>query len=106
MDDLIEFLLDLVLEGSIELSPNKKVPKPIGYVLTSIVGLFFIAVLFLIFFCAVMILEESVFAGILILGIGLFILIGGIKKVHKAYFEKKKKEREEKERNSDIPIKF
>ena len=105
MNDLIEFLLEIVLDGSIELSSNKKVPNWIRYPLTIIISLFFLAVLFLIFYCGIIVLEESVLFGILLFLLGVFLLIGGIKKIHE-YSLKNDKSREEKEKNSDTPIKF
>ena len=74
MNDLIEFLLEIVLEGAIELSSNKKVPNWIRYPLTIIISLFFLAVLFLIFYCGIIVLEENVLFGILLFLLGVFLL--------------------------------
>ena len=65
----------------------------------------FLAVLFLIFYCGIIVLEENVLFGILLFLLGVFLLIGGIKKIHE-YSLKNDKSREEKEKNSDTPIKF
>lgn len=105
MDDLIEFLLEIVLEGSIELSSNKKVPNWIRYPLIFIISLLFLAVLGVIFFGGFTALEDNVLFGIIMFALGIFILIGGVIKVRRIYNERNK-ERENKEKNSDQAIKF
>ena len=105
MDELIELLVEIVLEGSVELISNKKVPIWIRYPLIVFLTIFFLLVLFLILYCILIVLEENVFIGIIIFLIGLFIIIAGIKKVKSIHYSYKK-ELEEKEKNTDIPIKF
>ena len=46
MDDVIEFILELILEGTIEISSNKKVPKWIRYPLIALIVLIFAIVTF------------------------------------------------------------
>ena len=45
MKFIIELILDLLLEGSIEASKSEKVPKPIRYILIVLISLFFLAVI-------------------------------------------------------------
>lgn len=79
MDDLIEIILELIFEGSIGVLQNKKVPKWIR----SIIALFFVSILIGIIVLGVMILKKSVFGGIIIIGVGVFLLIGIIIKIRK-----------------------
>ena len=79
MDDLIEILLELILEGSSELLQNKKVPKWIRI----IIALIFIGFLIGIISLGVMLLNKSILGGIIIIGVGVFLLIGIIIKIRK-----------------------
>ena len=79
MDDLIEILLELVLEGSHELLKNEKVPKWIRY----IIALVFISIIIGIIVIGIILINESIIGGIIIISIGLFLLIGIIIKIRK-----------------------
>ena len=79
MDDLIEILLELVLEGSHELLKSKKVPIWIRY----IIALIFISIIIGVIVLGVILLKESIIGGIIIIGVGLFLLIGIIIKIRK-----------------------
>ena len=50
MDLLIEIILELILEGSIEISSNKKVPKWIRYPLIFIITALFLTIIIGILF--------------------------------------------------------
>jgi len=88
MEYVFEFILDLALEGSIEVSKNQKIPKYIRYPLIMIISLFFIAVIGLVFLAGILSFKESVFLGILFILIGLFMLIMSIIKFRKTYLIK------------------
>lgn len=79
MDDLIEILLELVLEGSYELLKSKKIPKWIRY----IIALFFVSMILVLVVIGMLLLKESVIFGIIIMCFGLFLLIGIIIKIRK-----------------------
>lgn len=79
MDDLIELLIELVLDGSHELLKSKKVPKWIRY----IIGLIFISIPIGAIVFGIMLLKESIIGGIIIIGVGLFMLIGITIKISK-----------------------
>lgn len=91
MEYLFEFILELVLEGSIELSKSNKTPKYIRYPLIIIISLFFIAVIGLIFFVGILSLKENILLGILFILIGLFMFIMSVIKFRKAYIIKTNK---------------
>ena len=93
MEYLLEFILELIFEGSIEISKSSKTPKYIRYPLIVIISLFFISVIGLIFLVGILSLKESVLLGILFISIGIFMFIMGIIKFKKIYLIKKKKYR-------------
>lgn len=92
MEYLFEFILELVFEGSVEASKNPKVPKWIRYSLITIIILFFIGVIGIIFFTGILMLKENVLIGILFNLLGLLMLIIGIVKFRKVYLLKSNKE--------------
>lgn len=89
MDFLIELILDLILEGSIELSSNKKVPKWIRYILIAFIILFFVSVCLLLLLVDLFILKENILIGVGVLILIIIFIFFGIRKVKIIYFEKK-----------------
>lgn len=83
MDDLIELLIELVLDGSHELLKSKKVPKWIRY----LIALIFISITIGLIVLGIILLKESIVSGIIIIGSGLFLLIGITIKIRK-YFKR------------------
>lgn len=90
MEYIFEFILELVFEGSIELSKSNKLPKYIKYSLIIIIALFFIAVIGLIFLLGILSLKESILLGVLLILIGLFMFIMSVIKFRKIYLTKTK----------------
>lgn len=72
MDTAIEILLDLIFEGSLELLKSKKVPKWIRIIIAFIFISFLVGIISL----GIIILDESILGGIIIIFVGLFLLIG------------------------------
>lgn len=91
MEYLFEFMLELVLEGSMEVSKNRKVPKYIRYPLIIIISLFFIAVIGIVFFAGILSLRENALVGMLFILIGSFMLIMSVIKFRKTYLSKTNK---------------
>ncbi len=89
MEFLIELLLDLVLEGSIEISSNKKVSKFIRYPLIILIILFFSIVIFGLLLLGIMIIKDNILIGLFIIAISLFLLIASIIKFKTIYLNKK-----------------
>ena len=89
MDFLLELILELFMEGSIELASDKKVPKfiryPLGILLISFLGFIIGCMLIL----GVAILKESVVAGVFIILVALFLLIMAIYRFKEIYRQKK-----------------
>ncbi len=88
MEFLLELLLELALEGSIEVIKSRKVPKYIRYPLIILLSLFFIAVIGLIFFAGILSFKKSALLGILLIVLGLWMLLMSVIKFRKLYFTK------------------
>ena len=67
MELIIEFIIELLLEGSFELSKNLKTPKWLRYPLIILVLLFFIAVIAIILIVGFLALKESAIIGLLLI---------------------------------------
>lgn len=89
MDDLIEFILELLLEGGVELGSNKKVTKWIRYPLIFIISILFLLVVALIFYLGIWIYKESIALSIAFIILSVAMLYGSINKFKKIYLEKK-----------------
>lgn len=89
MEFLIEILLELILEGGIEISSNKKVSKWIRYPMIVLILLFFTFVIVAILVLGMYILTQNIFMGIVIITIGVILLISQIIKIRKMYIDKK-----------------
>lgn len=89
MEYLIEAILDLILEGSIEISKNKKVPKWIRYPLIVLLCLFFMIVILGLLILGIYFLDKNIFIGLLFMLISIILGIGIFIKFRKEYKEKK-----------------
>ncbi len=89
MEYLFEFILELIFDGSIEISKSVRVPKYIRYPLIALISLFFISVIGLIFFVGILSLKENILLGIFFILIGLFLFISSIIKFKKTYLNMK-----------------
>ncbi len=89
MEDLIEFLIELVFEAGVEASENKKVPKALRVLLAIIIILVYLLANGLILFVGILMLEETILGGIAMLALGIVILVALFVKMHKKYEEMK-----------------
>lgn len=92
MDFLFELLLELIAEGTVELSKSIKVPKYIRYLLIGIIVLFFIAVIGIVLIAGLMSLEQNLLLGFIIIALAIFMLIMGIVKFRKTYLTRKNRQ--------------
>lgn len=88
MDDLIEFVLELILEGTIEISSNKKVSKWIRYPLIILLTILFSIVIIGIFMLGVSIYKENILLSLILIGVSIFMLITIIIKFQKQHLHK------------------
>ena len=91
MDDIIEFILELVFEVGVEASKSKKVPKFIRYILITIISLIYIAVIGLIIFIGIAALKNNILGGTIVILLGVFLFIMSIKKFRNTYLRKMNK---------------
>ncbi len=76
MDLVIEFLLELVLEGTIELGTNRKVPKYVRYPLLFVIALFFLGIVSLLVFLGFKIVKDNFLIGSFLIGVAILLVIG------------------------------
>ena len=88
MEFLFEILLELILEGTMEASQNKKVPKLVRVVLIVLISAFYLSVIGLILFIGVSCWKTNKIGGLLIITIGLVIFIMAAVKFRKMYLDK------------------
>lgn len=89
MDFLIEFLVELAAEGTVELSKSIKVPKFIRYLLIAIIVSVYVGITGIVFFAAFASIQHNLFFGIILIAIALLMLIMGIVKFRKIYIARK-----------------
>lgn len=94
MDFLIEEVIELLLEGTVELSKSKKVPRWIRYPLIVLIVLVFSIIVLGIFLLGLVLLKTSILGGVLFILLSLWFLIGGIFKFRKTYIKDKKNRKE------------
>ena len=78
MESIIEIILELVLEGSIEASKSSKIPKPVRYLITAIIVLLFIAFIGFILWVGVIVLSDNIPAGIFLILMGVVMTLLGV----------------------------
>lgn len=89
MDIVLEFFLELIVDGVIEASGNKKLSRWIRYPLIILVVLFFGAVISLIFYLALGLSSDEPVAAVILSLLGLLLLVGTVLKFRKLYFAKR-----------------
>lgn len=92
MEFVMELLMELILDVSVEAGKSSKVPKPVRYLLAFMISLFILAVICLIIFAGILCLNNSVIAGIFLILVGLFMLIMCIMKFIKTVEIKRQEE--------------
>lgn len=91
MDLVIEFLMELLFEGAMEVSKNRKVSNWIRYPLIILIVLLFGLVIFGIFILGVAARKANLLLSVLLIALSIFMLVASILKFKKVYLEKKKK---------------
>ena len=100
MDFIIELLVELLLDGSFELSKTKKTPKWLRYPLIIIVMLIFIGSAAIILITGYLGLKDIPILGIIILLLGFTYIIVCIKKFKHIYIKRDPNSEEAKARNA------
>lgn len=81
LDDILEFLFELILDGMVEAAGDKQVPKPVQVVLAVILALFFIGLFGLLIWVGIS--NESVLMVVLSVALLVAAVIGIRYKVKK-----------------------
>ncbi len=86
----MEFLVELLLEGSICASQSKKVPKPLRYFLFSLVVVFYLFIIGAIILLGISVLiKDSIIKGIIVILFGIILAILCVLGFKKEYIKKK-----------------
>lgn len=88
MELIFEFICELLLEGSIEISSNKKISKWIRYPLIFLIIFFFLSIIELILFLGIIVFNKNVIGSLFIISVGVVLLILSIIKFRKIYIKK------------------
>lgn len=76
MDFLIEFLGELLIEGSMELATNKKISKWIRYPLIMLLSIFYSIIIFEILYLGLKLMHENIIISMILILISILLLIG------------------------------
>lgn len=91
MEFIFEFVVELMLEETFEISKNKKVSKIIRYPLIVFITLLFLGVIALIIFTGILAFDRiNKICGILFIILGIIIFIASIIKFKNIYLTKKR----------------
>ena len=85
IDFILAILVELFVEGTLELSKDIKVPKFIRYPLLGLIILFILAVIVGIFILGFNLLTEDILLSVVIFIIGAFFIAGLGVKIHKFF---------------------
>ncbi len=88
MEYIIELLLELVLEGMMEASKRDRLPQGLRYLLITLLSLFFVGIIGILFFIGRITIQDNIIVGLLFLLLGISFLIASILKFKNVYFRK------------------
>jgi len=89
MKFLIELLVELLIEGSIEISQDKRVTKFIRYPIIIFIVVFFLLIILGLIIIGIYILKDNIYIGLFFIVIGLILLFASVKKFTKKYIQRK-----------------
>ncbi len=89
MDILFEFLLELLLEGSVEAATSPRLPKWVRYPLIFLVFAFIFGVCALLVVAGVAAMRESTFIGVFLIVLGIALFFGAGYGLWKKYRQKR-----------------
>lgn len=80
MDFLMELLLELLVDGGIEIASNRKFPKSIRWLIIILIILFYAIIIFGLIILGIILMNKNIYVGWLLILIGLLLLYFAIKK--------------------------
>lgn len=89
MEFIMELIVEVLLEGSLEISKNRLFPKWIRYPLIFIIVLIFIIMIVALMFLGMFYIKENVFIGVLLILISVIIFFASIAKFKNTYMKRK-----------------
>lgn len=96
MEIILEFIVDmfceLILDIGIDGTTDSRYPKPLRYILTAIIALFFFAVIGVIIFAGVLVMEKTVIGGVALYLLAAVLLVLAFVKIWKMIRELKRLE--------------
>lgn len=87
MEDILEFLLELVLEGGEELCRSRRVSKWIRYPIMILMSLMFVGVIFLMFYISWISWKENALFSIVMAAFGIILIVALVFKIRKEYLK-------------------
>jgi len=91
LDFIFEFLIELIMEGVVEVSENKKISNWIRYPLILLILLFCSVIILGIFIVGIVSIKENIILSVILIALSIFMLVAGILKFKEIYIEKKNK---------------
>lgn len=88
MECLFEIIIEILLEGSITISSNKKISKWLRYPLIMLIILFFLLVIGGLAFIGIVSFKTNIYFSILLILCSLLLLIASIIKFRRIYLKK------------------
>lgn len=85
MEILLECLLEIIFEGTVELSKSHKVPRFIRCFLIALIISFSLSIIGLIFFTGILLYRQNVLGGLLMMILGTFMAVASIVQFRKQY---------------------
>ncbi len=89
VDFLFEFVFDVLLEIGVEASKSRRLPKWLRYLLIAVIALFLMAVVGMVVIAGVLMMQESMVIGLLLILAGIFLLGACIVLLRKNYLKRK-----------------
>ena len=89
MDIIFELILDLLLEGSLEICSNEKISKWIRYPLLIILTILLLSTIILTFILGILLYKTSIIFSVIFIICGIIFLICGIIKFKSLYNQRK-----------------
>lgn len=87
MEDILEFLLELVFEGGEELCRSRRVSKWIRYPIMILMSLMCAGIIFLMFFISWISWKENVLISIVMAAFGIILIVALVLKIRKEYLK-------------------
>ncbi len=93
MDILFELIIELLFEGAVEISRNRRISKWVRYPIAVVLGLFLLGLLLSLFILGGAICKKNILAGIFVLLVALVLLCAFLVKGLHYFINREKNEK-------------